>query len=76
MTPIQLRVQCPGGAEFPVTERSLAMVAAAIVYLLLIIAWVMTPAPISTVLGAILILLILIEAWNVFRGWRAGEFKY
>lgn len=52
------------------------MAAAAIVYLLLIIAWAVTPAPVSTALGVILLILMLVEAVNVFRGWRAGEFKH
>ena len=51
------------------------MAAAVIVYLLLIIAWAVTPAPVSTVLGAIILILGLVEGINVLRGWRAGEFK-
>lgn len=51
------------------------MAAVVIVYLLLIITWAVTTAPVSTVLGAILLILVFMEAINVIRGWRAGEFK-
>lgn len=47
-----------------------------VVYLLLIIAWAVTTAPVSTVLGAIILILAFVEGVNVIRGWRAGEFKY
>lgn len=52
------------------------MAAVAIVYLLLIIAWAVTPAPVSTILGAIILIIAFGEVFNVIRGWRAGEFNY
>lgn len=52
------------------------MVAVAIVYLLLIIAWAVTPAPVSTILGAIILIIAFGEVFNIIRGWRAGEFRY
>jgi hypothetical protein len=52
------------------------MAIAAVIYLLLIIAWAVTPAPVSTVLGVVILVIIAAEIINIFRGWRAGEFKY
>lgn len=51
------------------------MASVAIVYLLLIIAWAVTPVPVSTLLGAIILLIAFMEVINIIRGWLSGEFK-